>query len=330
MVKLVNIFIRHVRIKIFLAATCAAKLLCAAQQTDKAFSGVEAKPYLRSYTQMRAGLHDDTLFFQQEKIMFGVHVRMNEHWSAQMGVDFISMKYPYPKPAFVTWKKERWTVDAGIIMPSQISQANSFWNHRFIERVASDKWMSDPTADLGLRVTRRWNDYLSVDLSVVSGNGFRRLTDRYRPMPAFRLVLTPVEQVEAGGYVSVARNRGVSAVSMYGFVGLQPGEQWKITGEYHRKTNFLFEKDMRLNVASLHASCDLTPWWSMICRYDLIWTDAQGVSGSYRHAGQAWIGGWIFRCFPSLRVSADYRNKRPSGQALRGEDWLYVCLEFTY
>jgi hypothetical protein len=322
-----------------LLATCAVF-----SQTEKngLFSGVTAKPYLTAYTHMRTGRtgihHRDTLFFKQEKVIFGVNVGLNKYWTAQVGIDLINMKTPYLKPAVINYAKNRWKVDIGIFYLSQLEESlMRFWNNRFIWQVAIDKWMHDPTADLGARVTYRWNDYLTTDVSIVSGAGYQHLTDEFHPMPAFRFTLSPVKMLKILGYVSTQRNEDVTRNSFSGFVHMEPNNTWKLTGEYHYKSNYnfaqgmqLYEPGMHLHVASVYATYNFTSWWSMVGRYDMIWSQMNGESGNRPEDGQAWLTGWIFRCAPSVRLSVDYCNKRPSVGTVGKEDWLYVCMEFKY
>ncbi|MDR1673434.1 MAG: porin [Bacteroidales bacterium] len=331
--------------RIKMAAVVAVVATCAAfSQTGKngLFSGVTAKPYLMSYTHMRTGVtgvhRRDTLFFKQEKVIFGVNVKLNEYWSAQVGVDLINMRTPYLKPAMINYAKNRWKVDIGIFYLSHLEESLiRFWNNRFIWQVAADKWMHDPTADLGVRATYRWNDYLTTDVSIFSGTGYQHLTDEFHPMPTFRFILSPVKMLKLGGYASVQKNENITRHSFSGFVHLQPDNTWKLTGEYHYKNNYnyaqgrqLYVQDMRLHVASVYATYNFTSWWSMVGRYDVIRSEINGKSGNRPEDGQAWLTGWIFRCTPSLRLSVDYCNKRPSLASIGKEDWLYVCMEFKY
>lgn len=303
---------------------------CAAREPGSFWSEIRIKPYLSSFTQMRVDLHNDTVLFRQEKVIFGINIRLNENWNARIGIDLINMNRPYLKPTSLTWQKDRWTVDAGIFTPSQMDMASSFfWNNRFIERVAADKWVRDPTADLGLRVAYRWNDFLTTDVSLVSGNGYQRLTEKYHPMPAFRFVLSPLKPLKLSGYVATHKSDDVYTTSYSGFIHFEE-ERWKITGEYFHKTNFRFEEDMKLNVTSFYSTVHLTSWLSILARYDLIRSHKTGSFDRNPDDGEMFIGGAIFRCFPSVRLSLNYCNRRPDYEEINKEDWLYVCVEFKY
>ena len=208
-----------------------------------------------------------------------------------------------------------------------------FWGNRFIDRVPADKWLFSPTADLGFRATYRWNDFIATDISLVSGSGFQRLTEKYHPQPAFRAILTPVKPLQLGGYISAKKNEKITETLFNCFAHLQVNNNWKITGEYHHKANCRFADGQKIDVASIYSTYQLLSWLSLVGRYDLIKSNSVSPSGegwNVQEDGSLFIGGLIFRCFPSVRLSLDYWSKRPSVKRIDKEDLLYICLEYKY
>jgi len=303
-------------------------LACLAEETSPV--GIVAKPFLNSYTQGRVDLNRDTLIYKQEKVIFGLEVKLNQNWTARVGVDLIRMSTLYLKPTVLTFQKNRWTVDGGIFYTSEMDRTlTQIWGNRFIEKVAADRWMFSPTADLGMRVAYRWNDFITTDISLVSGNGYQRLTEKYHPKPAFRVILTPVKLLQLGGYISARKEKDITETGFNFFAHLQMGDKWKVTGEYHQKTNCRFVEKQKMNVASIYGTYKLMPWMSLMGRYDFIMSNRIDSSGE-KDDGRAFIGGMIFQCFPSVRLSINYWNKRPPVKRIDREDWLYICVEFKY
>ena len=319
------------RLRLFIILLYLPLQVCFSQEKD--VSGIVAKPYIQSYTQGRIDLHRDTIVYKQEKVIFGVDFKFNENWSAHVGFDLIGMNRPYLKPTAITFKKDGWTIDGGIFVPSEMDLTLQFWGNRFIDRGAADKWLVGPTADLGLRVAYRWNDFISTDLSVVSGNGYQRLLEKYHPRYAFRSVITPFQSLKLGGYIAAREAEQVTETTFNGFAHLQANSKWKATGEYHLQTNSQFAEGRRLNIVSVYSTYTLLSWMSLMGRFDFLKSNKVGDSDeswNVRSDGHAFMGGLIFRCFPTVRVSVNYWNKHSSVKHIAGEDWLYVCLEFKY
>jgi len=306
-------------------------LACFAEETGRNF--IVAKPFLYSFTQMRADLRKDTIIFKQEKVIFGLGVQLNKYWSARIGIDLINMNKPYLKPTVLTYRKDNWTVDAGIFFTSEMDKPFlQFWNNRFIDPVPADKWLYSPIADLGLRATYRWNDLITTDVSIVSGNGYQRLTEKYHPKPAIRVTLTPFQLLTLGGYIS-ARKEDISETTLNCFAHLQMDNKWKVTGEYHHKSNCRFAEGRRVDVMSVYGAYNLLSWLGLMGRYDYIRSNREEPTGekwNLQKDGHAFIGGLIFQCFPAIRLSIDYRNKRPAVRSIEKENWMYICLEFKY
>ena len=306
---------------------------CFARATSPA--RVTVKPNIHSFTQGRADLRRDTIIYRQEKLIVSLNIKMSENWSANVGFDYnFSKNIPYLKPAFLTFRKDRWTVDAGIFATSELDKAmSSFWGNRFIDRVAVDKWMRVSSADLGARVTYRWNDFITTDVSLSSGNGYQQLREKYHPKPTFRAIITPIRPLQLGGLIAVRKENDIVETSFSGFAHFQPSDKWKATGEYHRQADSRFVEGQRLDIASVYGTYYLTTWMSMMGRYDFIKSNRMNASDenwNVQEDGQAIICGLIFRCLPTVRISVNYWNKRPSIKRIDKEDWVYFCLEFKY
>jgi hypothetical protein len=285
-----------------------------------------------SYTQARADLNRDTIFYKQEKVIFGLDLKLNEYWSARIGVDLIRMNTPYLKPTVLTFRKNQWSIENGIFYTSEMDLSFSqFWGNRFIDRIAADKWIS-PTADLGTRFTYRWNDFVSTDISLVSGNGYQRLLEKYYPKPAFRVILSPLQPLKIGGYIG-ARKENVVETTFNSFIHIKMGGKWKATCEYYYQANSRFGEGNHKNVVSTYAMYNLLSWMELMGRYDLVKSNKMattGASWNEQEDGQIFIGGLIFRPFPSVRVAINYWNRRPAAKIIDKEDWIYLCLEFKY
>ena len=306
-------------------------LICFAEETKPAQT--TAKPFLLSYTQARVDLGRDTIIYKQEKVIFGIDLKMNENWSARVGIDLINMNKPYLKPTVLIYQKEQWTIEGGIFHTSEMDfSLSQFWGNRFIDRVAADKWIA-PSADLGARVTYRWNDFITTDVSLVSGNGYQLLLEKYHPKPAVRVVLTPLNTLKLGAYIATRHNKNFIETTFSGFAHMQIDGKWKATGEYFHQTNSRLTQGQKLNVASFYGTYRLLPWMELLGRYDFVKSNKLEASNESWHViqdGQAIIGGLIFRCFPSMRIAVNYWNKRPPVKRIKKEDWLYFCLEFKY
>lgn len=310
---------------------CLSLPVCFAENTNRQLQTV-VKPYLHSFTQARVDLRRDTTIFKQEKVIFGLDFKFNEYWSARVGIDLINMNKPYLKPAVLTFNKDQWTVDGGIFFTSDMDLSlQQFWGNRFIDRVAADKWIC-PTADLGLRLTYRWSEWMSTDVSVVSGNGYQLLTEKYNPKPALRVIISPLQTLKAGGYVAARKDRGIIETTYGSFAHWQRHEQWKITGEYYCQTNSRFAKSNRMDIVSVYGAYSLLSWWEIIGRFDLLKSGTKENYGKSWHTddGQSFIGGFIFQCFPTMRFSVNYLRRRPSTVKINNEDWIYMCLEFKF
>jgi len=245
----------------------------------------------------------------------------------------IGMNRPYLKPTALNYQKDKLTVNSGIIFTSEMNINQQFWGNRFIEKVAADKWLRNPTADLGVRVSYKWNDFLTTDISLLSGNGYQKLTEKYHPKPAFRAIITPIQPLQLGGYISTRKEKDITETTFNCFAHVKIGEKWKATGEFHNLVNCRFVEGHNINVTSFHTAYKLLFWLELMARYDFIKSnkpDGSNERWNFQNDGHEISGGLIFRCFPTVRTSINYRNKRPLVNSIEKGDWILVCLEFRY
>ena len=128
------------------------------------------------------GAENDDRGFSMDRSYFGYQYNMGNGLSfkAVMDVGKSSdvgdlQRIAYIKNAQVGWKRNRLTLNGGLISTTSFKVQEEFWGYRYMKMVLQDYYKFASSADLGLSVVYKFADWVSGDAIVVNGNGYKNL-----------------------------------------------------------------------------------------------------------------------------------------------------------
>lgn len=80
----------------------------------------------------------------------------------------------YIKNAQLTWKKNGWTLNGGMISTTQFNMQEKFWGYRYVMKCFQDEYKFGSSADIGVSVAYQFNPIFSADAIVVNGEGYKK------------------------------------------------------------------------------------------------------------------------------------------------------------
>lgn len=118
--------------------------------------------------------------FETERAYFGYKYQFDPKWSATVILDAqqgngTGIERVFAKNAFVKYHNHGLTLMAGIVPTVQGTLAESNWGYRYVAKSMYDLNGYGNTADLGFYAQYDLNDLFSFDLSVLNGEGFRKI-----------------------------------------------------------------------------------------------------------------------------------------------------------
>lgn len=118
--------------------------------------------------------------FQMERAYFGYQVQFNQKWSSTVILDAaqsngFNTERVFLKNAFVKYNNKGLTLMGGVIPTVQGTLAEQCWGYRYVARSMYDLYGYGNTADLGAYAQYRFTDWFSADMSMLNGEGFRKL-----------------------------------------------------------------------------------------------------------------------------------------------------------
>lgn len=224
------------------------------------------------------GRDNDNRGFDLERVYLGYEYKLKGGLSIK-GVTDIGksskvddyQRIVYIKNAQLSWKKDKLTLNAGLISTTQFNYQEKFWGHRYVMKSFQDEYKYGSSADLGLSASYQWADWIATDVILVNGEGYKKIQVDDGLNYGVGVTLTPVKGLSVrlyGGMNEVASSDGQKDVFNFAsFVGYQC-KAFRIGAEYNLMQNSQFTDGADVSGISLYSSVNIKKIASVFARYD--------------------------------------------------------------
>lgn len=304
-----------------------------AQEHTISFTG---KPVVTVFANYHAGLGsaNGDSGFELDRSYLGYRFRLNEKLSGRVIFDVGPTKaegaelerVAYVKNAMLTWSPGRFTLDFGLVKTEQFSLQESFWGYRYILKSFQDEYKFGPSADMGIIGKYRFFRWLSADLSLTNGEGYKKVNKDNHYRYGAGITLRPdsclLFRIYGDIYTgSTDSTRNQSALSF--FAGYTH-PRFRIGAEYNKLFHENFSPQTDKAGCSFYTSVNVGRKFSVFGRYDYLYSDDEGYSST---EGQRVLAGLQYRPFSYLKLAPDFTVWNP--RRGRAEPFLFFHVEFN-
>ena len=211
--------------------------------------------------------------FAIDRASFGYKYLLSENFSINLRLDIgspnqdsqydILKRYAYFKNAELNYKKGNLTLKAGIISLAQFKIQENFWGHRYIYKSFQDKHKLGNSGDIGIYFAYAFSKLLSIDFSVMNGEGYHQLQADNTYKGGVGITFKPIKGLTARLYSDFMDKRELQS-TIASFIGYQYKELAKIGFEYNYQMNNKYETDHNLYGFSTYASYNINKKWETI------------------------------------------------------------------
>ena len=314
--------------------------LLRAQQDSLDAEFPKGSPIIRLFANVYTGLTpaDRSRAFEMRRAYIGYRYRFDPHFSTELKLDIGSpddisefsriRRYAYFKTAALYWDRGKWTLKGGILDTEHYGIQEKYWKHRYIYKSMQDEHDFGPRADLGATVIYRMNPRLSLDASLMNGEGYRNLQRDENFKSSLGISCYPAPGLLLRGYFDVL-HQGVWQTTLSTFAGYR-AERLTAGAEYNRKGNRDFVGDHNQTGLSAYLSVDLSERFEVFGRYDRLSSNTpEELSRPWNlhDDGSALIAGIQFRPIGQVKLALDYQDWVPYAANLGNRRYLFLNLE---
>ncbi len=290
-----------------------------AQRPDK--FKLSGKPIVKIFANYHSTFSngDAANAFQITRAYFGYEYSFSKNFSAKIILDVGDPgagKFKltaFLKNAYLKYKFKGLTINFGMISTTAFKVQEKFWGYRYIYKSFQDQYKFNSSADLGITVSYEFAKFISADLSVFNGEGYKLIQLDSTFQAAAGITFKPVKNLILRAYYDYME-KGVAQQTMAFFAGYTLGK-FSLGAEYDKQINHDMT-DMEDYVGySVLASFKANSKWKVFGRYDNLSSVKVGNANdpwNYVKDGQIIIAGFEFSPIKGIKLAPNYQGWIPA------------------
>jgi hypothetical protein len=318
------------RIYIALVFTLSVSNLAFTQNKEEFKPG--GKPSVKIFTNFNSIFSDgeNANTFEIKRAYFGYSYNFSKHLSAKILFDFGNpgvgglQMTAYLKNAMLTYKQNGITINFGLIGLLQFKVQENAWGYRYVYKSFQDEHKFGSSADIGLTTAYKFNKYLSMDVSLTNGEGYKKIAADSSLRLGFGATINPIKEVTFRAYYDFIEKDDVTQNSLALFAGYT-GKGFNLGAEYNKLINHKNSEGEGLTGLSFYGTVKLNKKWKFFGRYDDLVSNMNDWN-IYKD-GNLIIAGFEFSPVKGIKISPNYQGWNPKDNSKKYMTGIFMNLE---
>lgn len=233
------------------------------------------------------------------------------------------------KNAQVSWKKERLTLHGGLISTTSFKVQEDFWGYRYMKMVLQDYYKFASSADLGLSAAYKFTDWISGDVIVVNGEGYKKLQVNDGLQYGAGLTIKPIKNLTLRLYGSLNEggNDNAEDIGIYAFFAGYKHEKFSLGAEWNMMQNAKNVTDANLEGVSVYSTVKLSGMVNAFARYDNIWSKNDW---NISKDESTYMAGVEIRPCQYIKIAPNFRYHDAKSPMVKDTYYLYLSCFFGF
>lgn len=235
------------------------------------------------------------------------------------------------KNAYLQYSKGNFKGYFGMISTTQFKVSEKIWGNRYMMKSHQDEYKFNSSADLGFNIDYKFADFISVDFSVINGEGYKKVQSDDILRPGIGTTITPVKNVIARVFVDQMGN-DVKQKSLATLLAYS-SSKFVVAGEYNYQTNHKMADGQDLYGTSFYAWYKPQSNVKIFARYDDL--NSKGAAeGSapwnISKDGQLMLVGVEYSPVKGVKITPNVRIWNPDLDNTKNTTFLYLSAELKF
>ncbi len=287
---------------------------CKAQQSSAADTP-HGTPIVTIFGDAGAGIHQgdvSSFGFNLERAYIGYQYKLNSNWKTKVvydmgkGDDNAIQRMGYVKNAEIDYTHGRWNVNMGLTSTAQFNIQEKFWGYRYVYKSLMDQCKWGSSADLGISATYKATNWLSADLSIFNGEGYKKIQSDKNMLYALGLTMHPIDNLTMRIYGDMKDRQDTSTQYTVAFFAGYKAKSFRLGAEYNMQINHGNNEGRNLQAFSIYGTLKLSDRMEAYARYDEGSSNATD-DWSYAQDGRTAIVGLHYHANQLLSISPNIR-----------------------
>ena len=308
-----------------------------AQESGEEVFEPYGKPILRIYTNYHStwsGGEADKVF-EIQRAYLGYQRQFSKTISGQLILDVGDPSFgnfqmtAYLKNAYMQYKKDKLTVNMGMIGLYQYKLQEDMWGGRYFYKSFMDEHSFGPSADLGAFVKYDFHKLVSADITLANGEGYKKLESDSVLKVSLGTTVRPVKGLDLRfSYDYMGKDAPQQTLALYAGYS---NNGLRLGAEYNYQMNHKMKAAEDLSGVSVYGSYQMKKV-RFIGRYDNLASPRIGTETdpwNYAKDGQLFIAGVEFNPVKGIMVTPHYQGwVRADGGPMSNSAYLSLEIRF--
>ncbi len=280
------------------------------------------KPIIQVFGDFHTGFGEnkEELGFDLSRAYLGYQYELQKGLSIKAVMDIGQSKdvgdyqrIAYIKNAQISWKHNNFTLNGGLISTTQFNEIEKFWGHRYVMKSFQDEYKFGHSADLGLSASYKFTSWLTTDVIVTNGEGYKKLQQGNGLQYGIGATLNPTKGLFFRLYAGINDTNTLN----YSFFTGYKNEIFSLAGEYNIMEN-------SKQGVSLYGTVQLSKNSEFYARYDML-----EVREDLSNEGYSCVrGGFQYAFNDKIKISPNLKISVPINNNSNPEYFAFISFYF--
>ncbi len=304
---------------LLLALTAALTEINLHAQTDNTFSPY-GKPLVLVFSNVNSSFNKNgnSKAFEITRAYLGYEYFFSKNISSRVNIDIgdpgvgkLQMT-AYIKNAYLMYRNNSFSARFGMIGVDQYSLQEKIWGYRYIYKSFQDAYNFGPSADLGAALEYSPAKFISLDFSVLNGEGYKRLQADSTFKTTFGLTLKPFKGFVLRGYYDIMKHN--YAQMSYALFAGYTYKNFRAGVEYNLQKNNGMINNHDFSGISVYSALQLNDRYSIFARYDYLHSitpSGETIPWNNARDGQLFIAGFDYSPTRGVKLAPTWLGWSP-------------------
>ncbi|MCF8234330.1 MAG: hypothetical protein K9G67_05295 [Bacteroidales bacterium] len=310
-------------------------------QTENSFKPA-GEPIIKVFSNFHTSISEgtDKSALEIKRAYFGYLYNLSPNFSVVAKLDIGSpddksaysliKRYAYFKNAALIYENGNLTASFGLIDLKQFKLQEKFWGYRYIYKSFMDEYRFGNSADIGGSIGYKINETVSVDFTIMNGEGYVQLQADNTYKGGWGITLRPLHGLVARFYYDLSR-KDLSQSTLASFIGYEYERLFKLGAEYNLKRNESYIENHNQEGLSVYGTVFINEHFQAFGRYDRLTSNmviSEDRPWNLIEDGTAIIGGVQYSPIRQVRIALNYQDWYPLAKNREKEAYIYLSFEY--
>lgn len=236
------------------------------------------------------------------------------------------------KFAYLKFQSGKWIISGGMIPLPEYDNSDRKWGYRYIYKTFHDEYGFGVAADLGVNATYNIASWISADLTLMNGEGFKLTEADSTFKAAAGITLTPVKGLFLRGYFDNMTKNKVNQQTVE-IIAAYENKGSGISVAYNFRKNHGMTGGQDYQGFTLNGTLVVTERIKLLGRYDYLGSEKIGTAEdpwNLTKDGQLFIGGVEFALAPGVNISPNFQGWNPADPDMPFVSRLSISMDIKF